>query len=111
MVAHNKAGKSIGVFSCLYMSYRIRHCVECPRCRTWYIIALSPYRNGSHLMPTIPGSMEEYILYCTCAGPAFASLWRWRDVQTCVVSRAAHDRGYGTEQEIVVSHRTRIRRR
>lgn len=93
------------------MSYRIRHCLECPRCQTWYIIALSPYRNGSLLVPTIPGSMDEYILYCACARPAFASRWRWYEAQTCVVSKAAHDRGYGTDQEITVSRRTRIRRR
>jgi hypothetical protein len=62
-------------------------------------------------VPTVPGSMEEYILYCTCARPAFASRWRWYEVQTCAVSKAAHERGYGTNQEIAVSLRTRICRR
>jgi hypothetical protein len=92
----------------LLMSHRIRHCVEYPRCRTWYIIALSPYCNGSLLVPTVPGSMEEYILYCACTR---ASRWRWFEVQTCAVSKAAHARGFGTDQEIAISFRTRIRRR
>ena len=26
---------------------RIRHCAECPKCGTRYLIAGSPYRNGS----------------------------------------------------------------
>ena len=30
-----------------------------------------------------------------------ASVWRWNEVQTCAVSNAAYDRGYGTPDEIV----------
>jgi len=33
------------------MGYRIRHCVECPKCLTRYLVACSPYRNGSYLVP------------------------------------------------------------
>lgn len=93
------------------MSERIRHCVQCPRCRTWYIIALSPYCNGSLLAPTVVGSSEEYILYCSCRRPAFASRWRWCEVQTCVVSKAARDRGYGAAEEIAITRQIRNRRR
>jgi uncharacterized protein YbaR (Trm112 family) len=93
------------------MSHRIRHCVECPRCGTWYIIALSPYCNGSLLVPTVAGSMEEYILYCACGQLPVASRWRWYEVQSCAVSKAAHARGFGTGQEIAFSRRTRSRRR
>jgi hypothetical protein len=93
------------------MSHRIRHCVECPRCRTWYILARSPYCNGSLLLPTVAGSMEEYILYCACAQPPVASRWRWYEVPSCAVSKGAHARGFGTGQEIAFSRRTRSRRR
>ena len=31
-----------------------------------------------------------------------ASVWRWNEVQTCAVSNAAYDRGYGTPEEIVL---------
>jgi hypothetical protein len=93
------------------MSDRIRNCVECPRCRTWYVFASSPYRNGSILVPTVLGSSEEYVLYCSCARPPCVSRWRWGDVRTCVISTSAHDRGYGTAEEIAVTFRRRRRRR
>jgi len=37
--------------SCLLraMTRRIRHCIECPKCRTRYLVGYSPYRNGSYL--------------------------------------------------------------
>jgi len=80
---------------------RIRHCVECPKCRTRYLISLSPYRNGSYLIPTINGSFEEYALYCSCTGAIVASRWRWSEVKKCEISTAAYDRGYGTPDEIM----------
>ena len=80
---------------------RIRHCVECPRCRTRYLIPFSPYSNGSYLIPTVKGSWEEYALYCSCGRAHVVSRWRWSEVKTCEVSRAAYDRGYGTPEEIV----------
>ena len=43
---------------------RIRHCVECPNCRTRYLIAFTPYSNGAYLIPTAEDSKEEYTLYC-----------------------------------------------
>ena len=49
------------------MGYRIRHCVECPKCRICYVIGRSPYANGSCLIPTVAGSQEEYALYCSCS--------------------------------------------
>jgi hypothetical protein len=90
------------------MSIRIRRCVECPKCLTRYLIAFSPYRNRSYLVPTVPGSSEEYTLYCSCRRPLVVSRWRWNEVKTCEVSRAAHDRGYGTAEEIVeMNHQPR----
>lgn len=83
------------------MSIRIRHCVECPECRTRYLIAFSPYRNRSYLVPVIVGSSEEFILYCSCKRPSIVSRWKWSEVKTCEVSRAAYDRGYGTAEQIV----------
>lgn len=78
---------------------RVRHCVECPRCHTRYLVSRSPYRNGAYLIPTVQGSLEEYALYCACS--SVASLWRWSEVKVCEVSSAAYDRGYGTAEEIL----------
>jgi hypothetical protein len=83
------------------MSLRIRHCVECPKCHTRYLIAFSPYRNRSYLVPLVVGSSEEFILYCSCKRPSIVSRWKWSEVKTCKVSRAAYDRGYGTAEHIV----------
>jgi hypothetical protein len=80
---------------------RIRHCVECPKCLTRYLIPFSPYRNGSYVIRTIDGCSDEYALYCSCKKSTAASVWRWNEVQTCAVSNAAYDRGYGTPEEIV----------
>ena len=82
------------------MSIRIRHCVECPKCRTRYLIAFTPYRNGAFLVRTGGGSSEEYTLYCFCDGAHLPNIWKWREARPCEVSKAAHDRGYGTRDEI-----------
>src|SRR5271168_1667164 len=87
------------------MPLRIRHCVECPRCNTCYLIASSPYSNGAYLLRTGAGSSEEYALYCFCEGAEHPSRWRWREVKVCEVSKAAHSRGYGTLDEIRPSTR------
>ena len=83
------------------MSPRIRHCVECPKCRTRYLIGFSPYRNGSFLVSCVAGSSEEYTLFCSCCRPAFHSRWNWSELKTCTVSNRAYDRGYGPPEEIV----------
>jgi hypothetical protein len=89
--------------SCLhgvFLVLRIRHCVECPECLTRYLIAFSPYSNGSYLVPTVFGSSEGYILYCCCSGLPVVSPWRLRETKACEVSHQAYDRGYGTPEEI-----------
>src|SRR2546428_14111891 len=83
------------------MSSFLRHCLECPKCLTRYLIAFSPYCNGSHLVRTVFGSSEEYILYCSCGRPPVSSRWKWSEVRRYSVSKAAHGRGFGTPQEIV----------
>lgn len=80
---------------------RIRHCVECPKCLTRYLVSCSPYENGSYLLPAIEGCRSEYLLYCRCKAPA--SRWNSSEFKNCQVSKAAFDRGYGTAEEIVVS--------
>jgi len=80
---------------------RIRHCVECPKCFTRYLIAFSPYRNGSYLIRTVEGCSDEYALFCSCKKSAAASVWRWNELKTCAVSHVAYERGYGTAEEIV----------
>src|SRR5690242_15561601 len=79
----------------------IRHCVECPKCLTRYLVAFSPYANGSYLTAITASASEEYILYCTCRTPLVSSRWNESELKRCVVSKAAHDRGYGTAQEVV----------
>jgi hypothetical protein len=83
------------------MARRVRHCVECPKCFTRYLIGFSPYRNGSYLLPTAPGSYTEWTLYCACASPASSSRWSCRDLEPYKVSGTAHHRGYGPPEEIV----------
>ena len=93
-------------FSALGVSFmpRVRHCVECPKCHIRYLIAFSPYSNGSYVVPTADACWDEYILYCGCSRIAVASRWSGSEVQTCEVSKAAYERGYGTAEEISVIH-------
>ena len=82
------------------MGDRIRHCVECPKCWTRYLLARSPYFNGSYLIPTVTGSLEEYTLYCSCATTPVRSHWKSDEMKTYKVSKAAYDRGFGTPDEV-----------
>jgi hypothetical protein len=79
---------------------RIRHCVECPKCLTRYVVSCSPYENGSYLLPMIEGCCDEYTLYCRCR--AAASRWKSSEFKSCEVSAAAFERGYGTAEEITL---------
>jgi hypothetical protein len=83
------------------MGHRIRHCVECPKCWTRYLLARSPYFNGSYLIPTVTGSLEEYTLCCSCATTPVRSHWRWDEMKTYRVSKAAYHRGFGTPEEVL----------
>src|SRR5207244_11161123 len=90
------------------MAARIRHCVECPRCLTRYLIGFSPYPNGSYLVPLVEGSSEEWTLYCSCDRPPSSSRWSWSELKMYAVSSPAHNRGYGRPEEIVpVDRRSR----
>jgi uncharacterized Rmd1/YagE family protein len=81
------------------MTFRIRHCVECPKCHTRYLIASSPYRNGAYLVRTRL-DRDEYTLYCFCDGWQMPNVWKWLQVKPCEVSKRAHRRGYGSLAEI-----------
>lgn len=83
------------------MGSRLRHCVECPKCCTRYLVGFSPYRNGSYLVPIALGYGEEWILYCACGMPPHSSRWNWDELQLYVVNNHAHHRGYGAPEEIV----------
>jgi hypothetical protein len=83
------------------MTPRLRHCVECPSCRTRYLLGFSPYSNGGYLLPIVPESRDEWTLYCFCDRPPVASRWRWNELKRYEVSNRAHEQGYGTPQEIV----------
>ena len=90
------------------MSGRVRHCVECPRCLTRYLIGFSPYRNGSYLVPVTRGSYHEWILYCSCGSPPRSSRWKLDELQPYEVSSGAHVHGYGPPEEIVRVERERF---
>src|SRR5215469_18460038 len=81
------------------MPRRVRHCVECPRCHTCYLVGFSPYSNGSYLVHTTP-DLEEYTLYCFCDGAHKANVCRWPEVKACRVSKPSYDRGYGPRDEV-----------
>ncbi len=87
--------------SVIGMSARIRHCVQCPKCLTFYLVSASPYSNGSYLVRTFPRSIEEYTLYCACSSPSASSRWRETEIKPCEVSKSAHQRGYGSPDEIL----------
>ncbi len=83
------------------MGFRVRHCVECPKCLTRYLPGFSPYRNGSYLLPLAEGFADEWTLYCACGRPPISSRGSWSDLKLYAVSNQAHDRGYGPPEEIV----------
>jgi hypothetical protein len=78
---------------------RIRHCVECPNCRTRYLLSFRRYGNGAYLVSTLIGSVEEYALYCSCTGAGVVR-WKSRETKACQVSKEAFDRGYRSPEEI-----------
>jgi hypothetical protein len=84
------------------MNHRVRHCVECPQCRTRYLVGFSPYRNGSYLLPVVPKISVEWILYCACAELPVRSRWSGQELHPYAVSRPAYHRGYGSCDEIVL---------
>jgi hypothetical protein len=86
------------------MSLRIRHCIECPKCHTRYVIGASPYRNGAYLVSRLAGDSEAHTLYCCCGKPPAST--RWNELKTYIVSNQAHDRGYGSPREIVLTAST-----
>ncbi len=84
---------------------RVRHCLQCPKCLTRYVISLTPYRNGAYVIPAVSAGCEEYVLYCCCSHPSVPCRYRSNDVMLCHVAKAAYDRGYGTEREITAVDR------
>jgi hypothetical protein len=88
------------------MTFRVRHCVECPKCSTRYLVGFSPYPNGSYLIPFTTVGSEEWTLYCACGTPPRSSRWKAEEMKPYQVSSRAHMLGFGPPEEIV-----RIRRR
>jgi hypothetical protein len=83
---------------------RIRHCVECPNCRTRYLLSFRRFGNGSYLVSMLIGSVEEYALYCSCIGAGVVR-WKSRETKAYQVSKQAYDRGYGSPDEISLMNR------
>src|ERR1700757_1555224 len=89
------------------MSRRVRHCIECPKCLTRYLLGFSPYRNGSYLVEVPEGLPAEWKLYCCCGRPAIFSCWPWSELKSYAVSSEAYLRGYGSPDEVMPISRTR----
>ena len=87
----------------------IRHCVECSKCQTRYVIGFSPYTNGSILLRDHAGFLEEYILYCSCGSPPMCSRWEEGQLATYSVCKTAHKRGYGSHKEILLQSAPAVR--
>ena len=85
----------------LGMPWRIRHCVECPKCSTRYLVGFSPYQNGSYLVPVSLGTSQEWTLYCSCGTPPSPSRWRSDELDAYQVSTRAHVQGFGPPEEII----------
>jgi hypothetical protein len=79
---------------------RIRHCVECPKCRTRYLPSCSPYRNGSYLIPLTAHGALGWILYCSCRMPPASSQWGSTDLKPYEICGQAYRRGYGSQDEV-----------
>ena len=91
---------SLGKVIVTIMRRRIRHCVECPKCQTRYLVGASPYGNGSYLISCLTKDSEVHILYCACDRSAISN--PWRELKKYAVSSRAQDRGYGPPEEIVL---------
>jgi hypothetical protein len=83
----------------IFMS-RVRHCVECPKCRTRYLPSFSPYRNGSYLIPLTAHGASGWILYCSCRMPPASSQWGSTDLKRYEICGQAYRRGYGSPDEV-----------
>lgn len=79
---------------------RVRHCVECPKCRTRYLPGSSPYDNGSYLVPIAEGGLSGWTLYCSCTLQRSRSEWRWSELKPYEVCGVAYRRGYGSPNEV-----------
>jgi hypothetical protein len=88
------------------VSARVRHCVECPKCLTRYLVGFSPYRNGSYLMPVARGICEEWILYCACRTPHAVSRWGWKELKLYEVPVDAHQSGFGSPEQMPIIRRS-----
>ena len=82
------------------MSWRLRQCVECSKCRTRYLLTSSHYANGSQIVQHGRGSSGELVLYCSCGTPASITRWSLAEVKTYSVSKPAYERGYGLPEEV-----------
>jgi hypothetical protein len=82
------------------MAPRVRRCVECPKCRTRYLLGLSRYDNGSYIVALLTESSEDYQLFCSCSAQPLSSRWHWSELKTYAISRGAYQRGYGPPEEV-----------
>lgn len=83
------------------MASRVRHCVECPKCHTRYLLRFSRYGNGSFLRPLAEAPAAEWTLFCSCARPHISSRWNWSEVKRYSIAAGAYERGYGPPDEVV----------
>ena len=89
-----------------HLMLRVRHCLECPKCRTRYLPGSSPYDNGSYLVPITENALSGWRLYCSCSLQPACSEWRWNELKPYRVCGPAYDRGYGSPDEVRTFRRT-----
>ena len=87
------------------MPSRIRHCVECPECRTRYLVGFSPYDNGAYLVCAVSDSPDNYKLVCSCCRPPVCTRWSWSELKAYNIAMRAYARGYGSPAEVWVRQR------
>jgi hypothetical protein len=79
------------------MPRRICRCVACPSCHVRYVVRSTPYPNAAHIA-AYPGAVDLFTLYCSC-GESYT--FKLSELEKCVVSDSAYERGYGSSVEIV----------
>ena len=100
--AHSNARRTRASSLGTHMRCRIRHCISCPHCRTRYVLGFSPYANGSYLLLTAVGSLEEYTLCCSCTRLPTPRRWKAGEIRAYEISNSAYCRGYGSPDEVVL---------
>jgi len=73
-----------------------------PHCHARYIIGFSPYGNGSYFAKQSEDT-DLYMLFCSCSTERGLHPFKMSALKMYVVTPKAHERGYGSPDEIVLA--------